>query len=283
MLSIIILTKNESINLPACLLSLKNLGATVYIVDSGSTDETIAIGKQFGCQIYEHPFRNYADQLNWSLINLPIKTPWVMRLDADERLTPELVVELQQLLPRASEKVGGYQVARRVYFLGRWIKHGGYYPTRLLRIWRTGLGTCEQRWMDEHIILSQGEIVNLKHDIIDENQKGLTSWTDKHNSYSSREVKDLLEVSVENDALMENQFYSQAKQRRWLKQNLYVKSPLFVRAFLYFLFRYTIGLGFLDGIEGLIFHFLQGFWYRFLVDAKLYENSYRQSKNLPPV
>jgi glycosyltransferase involved in cell wall biosynthesis len=283
MISIIILTKNESANLPTCLSSLEKLRATIYIVDSGSTDDTITIAKQFGCEIYEHPFKNHAEQLNWAIKSLPIETPWVMRLDADERLTPELVAEIQKTLPQAEPSTGGYQVKRRVYFLGKWIKHGGYYPTWLLRIWRTGLGSCEQRWMDEHIVLSQGEIINLDYDIIDENQKGLTFWTDKHNSYVNREVKDLLEISVDDDALIENQSYSQAKQRRWVKQNLYARSPLFLRAFLYFLFRYTIGLGFLDGIEGLIFHFLQGFWYRFLVDAKLYEISYRQSKKLPPI
>jgi hypothetical protein len=161
--------------------------------------------------------------------------------------------------------------------MGRWIKHGGYYPTWLLRIWRTGLGTCEQRWMDEHIVLSHGQIANLKYDIIDENQKGLSFWTDKHNRYADREIQDLLGVLLaSDDPLIQHQQHSQAKQRRWVKKNLYARSPLFLRAFIYFLLRYTIGLGFLDGIEGLIFHVLQGFWYRFLVDAKLYERRRQQ-------
>lgn len=272
LLSVIILTKNEAANLPNCLASLQQLGAEIYIVDSGSTDETAAIAKQFGCQVFEHAFENHAKQVNWALNNLSIRTPWIMRLDADEYLMPELVEELKQVLPNAPESVGGYQVKRRVFFMGRWIRHGGYYPTWLLRIWRTGLGTCEQRWMDEHIVLSEGRIANFKHDIIDDNQKGLSFWIEKHNRYADHEVQDLLatQATPKTDLLTGDQF-SQAKQRRWVKKTLYARFPLFVRAFIYWLLRYTIGLGFLDGIEGLIFHFLQGFWYRFLVDAKLYE------------
>ena len=272
MLSIIILTYNEAANLPTCLASLQSINAEIFIIDSGSSDNTIEIAKQAGCKVFSHPFENHAKQLNWGLENLPISTPWIMRLDADERLTPELVDELKNTLSQTPEEITGYQVKRRVFFMGRWIRHGGYYPTWLLRVWRTGLGTCEQRWMDEHIILSQGETANLKYDIIDENQKGLTFWTDKHNRYADREVKDLLGgmVSEQDDLLNTNQ-PSQAGKRRWVKKNFYGRSPLFLRAFLYFLMRYIIGLGFLDGIQGLIFHFLQGFWYRFLVDAKIYE------------
>jgi glycosyltransferase involved in cell wall biosynthesis len=271
-LSIIILTKNEAVNLPTCLESLQALNAEIFIVDSGSSDKTFEIAKQAGCKVFNHPWENYAKQLNWALENISISTPWMMRLDADERLTPELVEELKNTLPQTPEAITGYQVKRRVFFMGRWIRHGGYYPTWLLRVWRTGLGTCEQRWMDEHIILSQGKVANLKNDIIDENHKGLTFWTDKHNQYAEREVKDMLGVILEGgDYLLTASQFSQARQRRWVKKNLYVQSPLFLRSFIYFLLRYFIGLGFLDGIEGLIFHFLQGFWYRFLVDAKIYE------------
>lgn len=280
MISVIILTKNESVNLPTCLASLERLHAKVYIVDSGSTDETVAIAQKFGCEVYEHPFKNYAEQLNWAIANLPIDTPWIMRLDADERLTPELVDEINTKLPKASHKTGGYQLKRRVYFLGRWIKHGGYYPTWLLRIWRHGRGLCEQRWMDEHIVISEGEILSLQYDIIDENKKGLTFWTDKHNHYANREVKDMLSRDKNEDPLLETKAHSQAKQRRWFKKNLYGSSPLFLRAFIYFLLRYILGLGFLDGKQGLIFHFLQGFWYRFLVDAKIYELQKEQSNEI---
>ena len=272
LLSVIILTYNEAAHLPTCLESLQSLNAEIFIIDSGSSDNTVEIAKQFGCQVFTNPWENYAKQLNWGLENIPISASWIMRLDADERLTPELAEELRRVLPKTSEKITGYQVKRQVFFMGRWIRHGGYYPTWLLRVWRNGLGTCEQRWMDEHIILSEGKVADLKYDIIDENQKGLTFWTDKHNRYADREVKDLLGVLVEeDDDLINSNQSSQAGKRRWVKKNFYARSPLFLRAFLYFLMRYFVGLGFLDGIQGLIFHFLQGFWYRFLVDAKIYE------------
>nr|WP_242040776.1 glycosyltransferase family 2 protein [Coleofasciculus sp. FACHB-1120] len=271
-LSVIILTKDEQANLPDCLASLQKLDAEVFVVDSGSSDRTIEIAKELGCQVFEHPFENYAKQFNWAIENLPIMTPWIMRLDADERLTPKLLEELKLILPQTDDEITGYQVKRRVFFMGRWIRHGGYYPTWLLRIWRTDFGVCEQRWMDEHIVLKQGKIAKLQHDIIDENKKGLSFWIDKHNRYAEREVKDMLSIiSEKDDALLKSGQSSQAIRRRWVKKNLYTRSPLFLRAFLYFFMRYIIGLGFLDGIEGLIFHFLQGFWYRFLVDAKIYE------------
>jgi glycosyltransferase involved in cell wall biosynthesis len=283
MLSLIILTKDEASNLPTCLASLRSLNPEIFIVDSGSSDQTIEIAKQAGCQVFYHPFENHARQLNWALQNLPITTPWLMRLDADERLTPELADELKRVLPNTPDEVTGYQVKRRVFFMGRWIRHGGYYPTWLLRVWRTGLGTCEQRWMDEHIVLSKGKIANLTHDIIDENQKGLSFWTEKHNRYADREVKDLLGTTVDEDDLLKGGQISQASQRRWVKKNLYGQSPMFMRALLYFLMRYTIGLGFLDGVEGLIFHVLQGFWYRFLIDAKIYEIKTTDEKLSPPL
>ena len=245
LLSIVLLTNNEEANLPAVLASLQELNATVFVVDSGSTDRTVAIAQQAGCHVFEHPFENQAQQLNWALQNLPIKTPWIMRLDADERLTPELVEELQLVLPQTPDDITGYQVKRRVFFMGRWIRHGGYYPTWLLRIWRTGLGRCEQRNMDEHIVLTKGRIANLQYDIIDENQKGLSFWTDKHNRYADREVKDLLIVMFDtDDDLLKSRQFSQASRRRWVKTNLYARSPLFFRAFLYFLLHYTINLNF---------------------------------------
>jgi glycosyltransferase involved in cell wall biosynthesis len=270
--AIIILTKDESKNLPICLRSLEILDAEVFVVDSGSTDSTLEIARQAGCRIFTNEWVNHAHQLNWAIKNLPISAPWTMRIDADERLTPELAAEILQTLPLASPEIVAYQVRRRVFFMGRWIRHGGYYPTWLLRIWRTGSGICEERWMDEHVVVQGGKIADLQHDIIDENQKGLTFWIDKHNHYADREVKDLLGISASNENhLLGNGQNLQASQRRWVKKHLYARSPLFIRAFIYFLLRYIIGLGFLDGIQGLIFHFLQGFWYRFLVDAKIYE------------
>ncbi|MBU1041672.1 MAG: glycosyltransferase family 2 protein [Proteobacteria bacterium] len=268
LLSVVILTHNEAANLPVCLKSLAGLGAAIFVVDSGSTDDTVEIARQAGCAVLEHPFENYARQLNWALDSLPLDTPFVMRLDADESLTPELAQELATRLPTLPDQIGGLMLKRRVYFWGRFIRHGGYYPTWLLRIWRRGQARCEERWMDEHMVLVSGELGRLQHDIIDENHKGLSFWTDKHNRYADREVLDMLALARPG---AEDIPAGQAGRRRWAKVNLYAKSPPFLRALLYFLYRYVARLGFLDGVPGLVFHFLQGFWYRFLVDAKLYE------------
>jgi glycosyltransferase involved in cell wall biosynthesis len=265
-LSIIILTRDEEENLPSTLASVANLGATIFVVDSGSSDETVDVARRAGCTVVEHPFATQADQLNWALDSLPITTDWVMRLDADERLTPELVEELKGTLPAASSSTAGYEVKRRVYFWGRWIRHGGYYPTWLFRVWRRGAARSEPRWMDEHMVASGGRIERLANDIIDENFKGLGFFTDKHNRYADREVRDLLAIKQ-----FETEIKGQAARRRWMKQNLYARSPLFLRAFAYWFLRYFLQAGFLDGRPGLVFHFLQGFWYRFLVDAKLEE------------
>lgn len=265
LLSVVILTHNEAANLPSAVQSVASLDCRVFVVDSGSTDDTVDIARAAGCAVVHHPFTNYAEQFQWALEHLPLQSPWVMRLDADERLTLELAHELSLRLASAPESVDGFEVKRRVYFWGRWIRHGGFYPTWLLRVWRRGRATIEQRQMDEHMVAS-GTVLRFTNDIIDENHKGLSFWVDKHNRYADREARDLLGLRAE-----EIQMAGQAGRRRWMKKNLYALSPLFLRAFGYWFLRYFLLLGFLDGREGLVFHFLQGFWYRFLVDAKLEE------------
>lgn len=273
LVSVIVLAKDEEANLPHLLASLEGLDHELFVVDSGSTDCTVEIAKAAGATVVFHPFETQAKSMNWALDNLPLRAPWTMRLDADERLTAELVRELREKLPRLEPEVTGLEMKRQVWFWGRWIRYGGYYPTWLLRIWRTGVARCEDRWMDEHMVLARGRVLRLEHDIVDENHKGLGFWTDKHNKYADREVRDLLEVrSTAGD------LEGQAAAKRWLKERVYRRAPLFLRAVLYWLYRYVVRLGFLDGREGLVFHFLQALWYRFLVDAKLYELRLKQAR-----
>jgi glycosyltransferase involved in cell wall biosynthesis len=272
-LAVLILTANEEKNIGKCVRSILPLTSRIFVVDSGSTDGTVALCRELGVTVAEHPWTTYADQFNWGLDHCDFGTDWVMRMDADEELLPELVEALRGFLEQPDPDVTGVYIRRRVYFMGRWIRHGSYYPTWLLRVFRTGVGRCEALWMDEHIVLSRGRSIEIAADIIDKNNKDLTFWTDKHNKYASREVRDIVERRRDAaDGVLESGLgQGQASQRRWLKDNVYSRMPLFVRPFLYFFYRYFVRLGFLDGREGLIFHFLQGFWYRFLVDAKLYE------------
>ena len=271
--SVIVLTHNEEANLGFLLKSVVEWAEAVYVVDSGSTDATVEIAKSYGAQVYFHPWKTYADQLNWALDELPITTEWVMRMDADEYVTDELAKEISEKIPTLPPDIMGLHLKRRVHFMGRWIKHGSYYPTWLLRIFRNKMGRCEALWMDEHIVLLSGTARRLEHDIVDENHKGLSFWTVKHEKYAQRELLDLLALNEGSQAneIKAALFGEQDRRKRWLKNNFYSRSPLFIRALLYFLYRYLLRLGFLDGVEGLIFHFLQGFWYRFYVDAKLWE------------
>jgi len=272
-ISVIILTYNEEMHLERCILSIKGFAKDIYVVDSHSTDRTVELAESLGAKVYSNKWLNYATQFNWALENIPINTTWVVRLDADEVFTDELCEQFRKRVDMLGESVTGIYVRRKVYFMDRWIRHGNMYPIYLLRIWRYGKGRCEERWMDEHIKLDGGETVKFTGNIIDHNKRSLGWWTEKHNGYATREVIDLLNIKyrlVEATSVKASLFGTQEERKRWLKL-LYAEIPLFVRPFMYFFFRYFCKFGFLDGKEGLVWHFLQGFWYRFLVDAKIYE------------
>lgn len=275
-ISVVILTWNEELNLLKCLKSIEHLADEVFIVDSYSTDKTIEIAKKHGAHVTQREFKNQAEQFNWALDNLNIKNEWILRLDADEVITPELEKEILETVPSVADDISGFYIKRRVYFKGRWIKHGAYYPTWILRLFKNGKARSEDREMDEHIVLLQGKSANLENDFVDENLQPLSWWIERYNKYSTREANAVLAAAREGVA--ENLHGSQTERKRWLKNNIYYHAPKFFRAFLYFIYRYVVRFGFLDGVEGLIFHFLQGFWYRFLVDAKLFEAK-KRAKN----
>jgi hypothetical protein len=213
-----------------------------------------------------HPFINQAAQFNWALDNIQSAAEWVLRLDGDERLSEELRRELERRLPSLPNEVTGLLLPLRIRFMGRHIRHGASYPVWTLKLWRRGCGRCEDVWMDEHIVLSQGQVLKLHGDLIHEIPKSLSEWTRKHDWYAMRECKDILAGASRVDSSRSGR---QAKLKR--KKRLYLRLPAFYRAFFYWFYRYFLRLGFLDGKEGLIYHFLQALWYRFLVDAKLYE------------
>lgn len=280
-ISVLILTYNEEKHIARCIESLRVFTKAIYIVDSFSTDKTVEIATSLGAYVYQNPWTNYAVQYQWGLDHCPIETEWVMRMDADEYVLPELATEIAAKMAALPEDVSGIYLKRRVYFMDRWIKHGSFYPLWLLRIWRYKLGKIEQRWMDEHIVLSEGKTVNFEHDLVDENLNDLTWWTQKHNNYATREAVDLLNNKygfLQNSEMTSKLFGAQDKNKRWFKQQ-YEKIPFFVRPFMYFIWRYFFKLGFLDGRQGLVWHFLQGFWYRFLADAKAYEVERRAKKS----
>lgn len=281
-ISLVILTYNEEKQIARCINSAKENCEEIFIIDSFSSDSTVKISENLGARVFQKEWmNNHAKQFNWGLDNLPIITEWVLRLDADEYLTPELANEITQKLSALNKNITGVILKRRVYFMNRWIKHGGYYPTYLLRLWRYGSGKYEERWMDEHVKLGHGKTITFENDFVDDNLNNLTWWTNKHNHYATREAVDLLNIKykfLKTDSIDAELSEAQDKRKRWFKENLYSRLPLFLRPFFYFIYRYIFKLGFLDGIPGLIWHFLQGFWYRFLVDAKIYDIERRANK-----
>lgn len=269
-ISVIILTYNEEIHIERCLNNAKKFAKEIFIVDSFSTDRTIEIAEKMGAKVYHHIWKNYSKQFNWGLQNLPIHTEWVWRMDADEYLSDNLIDELHQRLPNLPNEVNGFTAPCLRIFMGKYIKHG-IIPLILLRLFKIKYATCENRYMDEHIQLSEGVIGNLKYPFYDDNLNNLSWWTNKHNGYATREAIDLLITEYDllpQETIANSGDHSAAVRKKKLK---YIKMPLFWRAFAFFILRYIFRLGFLDGKEGFLWHFLQGFWYRTLADAKIYE------------
>lgn len=283
-LTVVILTKDEEKHIARAIQSVNSVASRIVIVDSGSTDNTIQIAKKLGAEVLVNPFVTQARQFNWALDQLPEDTDWIFRLDADEIVSPELAQSLEQNLTDLPATVAGASVTRRMSFLRRPIRWGGVFPVRITRVLRYGRGRSEDRWMDEHILLKGAE-VHLDGELLDDTLQPLGWWINKHNTYASREVVEILDA--EFGFLGRNQLAApkgRAGVKRWIKKNVYMRLPSGLRAFVYFVYRYVCRFGFLDGPQGTAFHVLQGFWYRYLVDIKLYEvKSAMKNENLDAV
>lgn len=278
----IILTFNEEKHIARCIESLQSVCSRICVVDSNSTDQTVEIAKGLGAEIMSHVWENnYAKQLNWGIENANIQSEWVLRIDADEYLSPALQSEIKDSLGSLNSNITGIEFTRKVYFKGKWIRFGGFYPIHLLRLWRSGKGLCEQRLMDEHIVLSEGETMRFKGHVIDENLNSMHWWVLKHNNYARREAADALnqkyQFAFTTD--LETTGNGQAQLKRIAKNSFYNRMPLGLRAILYFIFRFIFQLGFLDHPKVWIFHFMQGLWYRLLVDINIYEAEKAVNKN----
>lgn len=276
-LAIIILTKNEEIHIERCLSNLKPYGGQITVVDSYSTDDTACIAKRFGVNFIQNEFINHAQQFNFALTQISKEVDWILRIDADEILSPELGESIRSAVSKNS-KYDAFSLKRRMTFGGKKIRYGGVFPVEVVRLFKNGYGLCEHRWMDEHIVI-RGSVGVLDGELIDDSLKSLTFWISKHNWYSSREAFEILRSNKKkycNNFKLARSSYI----KRVVKERVYSKLPVIPKVSFYFFYRYIIRLGFLDGIEGFAFHFLQGFWYRFLVELKVREvEKYMQENN----
>lgn len=265
-LSVIILTYNERLHIGRCIEGVRPLAKEVFVVDCHSTDGTQAIARAAGATVVERDWPgNQAEQLNWALATLPLSGVWVLRLDADEVLTDALKAELRQRLPNLAAEVTGVTLRLERWFLGQRLRFGN--PTiRLLRLWRRGCATCEVRPMDEHMCVTSGRVIDFDGAFRDDNRNGLVWWTQKHLGYAQRE---LAVLTAEEEAPHAGFSSASAAKRR--QKRRYARLPLFWRALAYFLYRYVLRLGFLDGVPGFLWAFLQALWYRTFIDALLYE------------
>jgi glycosyltransferase involved in cell wall biosynthesis len=269
-LSVIILTFNEDIHIKRCIESVKKLTDNIFIVDSFSNDKTYQIVKRYKINFVKRKFKNHSDQLNWAIKKLNLKTVWIMRLDADEYFEPKLIHEINKKIPLLSSDINGVILKRKHIFLNKWIKFGGRYPLFLLRLWRKGFASVEKKWMDEHIVLKKGKSQIFSNNIVDHNLKGLSHFIQKHNKYADNEVIDIINIKKKNKQKINLDNKNLLKRK--IKNEIYLNLPFLIGPLVYFIYRYLFKLGFLDGVRGFIYHFLQAFWYRFLVDCKLLEN-----------
>jgi glycosyltransferase involved in cell wall biosynthesis len=271
MLSIYVLTYNEERNLRACLESITGLSDDVHIIDSHSTDRTLEIAREYGCSVHHRAFDTFPRQCNWALDNVSFKHEWILRLDADERVTPDLARELKDTIASVPSDVTGIAVKKRLYFMGRWIKHGRMYPMLRMCIHQRVAGRYDELGYDGQFVLKSGRTITAQHDFFENNlNNDLPFFTRKHMDYSENEARELINQAGAG-GLTPRLFGNKIERTRWLRLNVYNRTPLFVRPFVYFIYRYLFCLGFLDGTPGLIFHILHGFWYRFYVDARIWE------------
>jgi glycosyltransferase involved in cell wall biosynthesis len=272
-IALVVLSYNSAQVLERCLASAKAVVDSFLVVDSYSTDDSPEIARANGARVLQRPFSNYADQRNWACTQIDPTADWVFHLDSDEFLTPSLAAELAARVPTARSEVAGFLMRRRVRFLGRDMRFGGLGATWHLRLYRTGRGACEDRLYDQHFVVS-GRVERLREFFVDDNESNLEVWTDRHNRWSSAEAEEAGRTTGGRVRVPPSLTGSPITRKRWMKENLWNRLPRLWRAFLYFGYRYFVRLGFLDGREGLIFHTLQGFWFRFLVDGKIYERAH---------
>ena len=273
--SVLVLTRNEEANIAECLESV-GWADEVFVVDSFSTDRTGEIAERLGAKVYPHTFSGYAAQRNWALDYVPFSNEWVLMLDADERIPAALAGDIARAVCDEGDGPDGYYLTSRHHFLGRWLKHGGLYPTWILRLFRWQHVRFEDRPMNEHAIL-EGRAGYLRQPYEHQDRKPLSNWVVKHTRYAGLEAEEFLQETLAGgyaSSIPIRLWGRQEERKRWIKLRVWNRLPLLLRPFLFFFRNYFLRLGFLDGRPGFIYHVLWSFWYPFLVSASIMERRY---------
>lgn len=268
MIDVVILTKDEEKNLPQCLRSLTQWAQSVHVVDSGSSDETVKIAEAHGARVVTHDFVTHAQQWTWALENLPATSDWVLALDADQSVTAELAESIARFVQHPGRYVGAY-MSRRQIFRGTWIRFGGYYPKYLLKLFHRRFVSVDLSELVDHHFHVSGPTIKLNGDLIEENRNEdeIHTWIEKHNRYARLQAA----FELRGSAGKKGRFFGAPDERITLYKNVWSAMPLYVRPILFFIYRYVVRGGFLDGKNGFLFHFLQTWWYRTLVDMNVEE------------
>lgn len=268
----IILTYNEEIHIRRCLDNVCPFSKKVYVIDSPSDDRTVEICGEFdNVEVVVHKYPGtQAEQLNWALNNLEFSTEWILRVDADEYLSEELISEIENRLPYLPDNITGIILPRWHFFLNKLMDFDA--PAKILRLFRTNKGTCENRLMDEYIQLNEGQAIEFKEFFYDHTLASVAEYCRKHVNYATREaVMQLDEKYALSKQEKEILILGNEANKTRKKKAVYSKLPLFWRAFAYFIFQYIFKGAFFKGRAGFVYVYIQTYWYRTLVDSLIYE------------
>jgi glycosyltransferase involved in cell wall biosynthesis len=275
-LTVLVVTRNEELNLERCLASVHGFADQIFVVDSESADRTREIARRFADEVRELPYddtRIIPWIFQWGLDHLPIRNDWVLILEADQALPPALRAEIAALLARPEIAEDGFYIRRRQIFRGHWIRFGGYGGKHLLKLFRRGRGRLDPVEQDTRVYVS-GRVGRLRAPLEEWNKKedAILFYLQKHLRYAEAFAREeLLRRTGRASWTTPPRFFGTPDERvLWLKDRYY-RLPLYLRPFLYFFYRYFFLLGVLDGKQGLVFHFLQAFWFRLVVDIRLEE------------
>lgn len=272
-ITVIIPMRNERIHIVRSVESALKLTPNVFVVDSNSTDGSIEIAEKLGAEVFQYEWTNasnFSKKINWALDNLPIKTTWAIRLDADEYFMDDCIQSLEKELEKVPDDVNGITLIRRIFFMGRWMRHSNEYPKTSMRIFRVGKVKMENRWLDEHVDVGTGKAMDLSLNIVDDSQLSIHLWIQKHNGYSAKEAIELINQEIGLFERDDCHFDKNALKKKKAK-SAYSKMPPYWRCFFFFCYRYFFKLGILDGREGFMWNFFQCWWYRTLADVKMLE------------